>query len=75
MLLLLLQRCAYGMTTAGIGVGVKESDCGIAPGFGYETGAYYNMTIMECPIGKLLPCVTCVTRDTALCNLWLAGWL
>lgn len=74
-MLLLLQRCAYGMTTAGIGVGVKESDCGIAPGFGYETGAYYNMTIMECPIGKLLPCVTCVTRDTALCNLWLAGWL
>jgi hypothetical protein len=79
LLLLLLQRCKYGMTTAGLGAGVKESDCGIAPGFGYEAGAYYNMTIMECPIGEFFcACGACgwlrhVLASGGLCNLWLAG--
>lgn len=44
--------CTFGLTTAGVGAGVKESDCGIAPGHGYEFTAFYNTTVVECPIGK-----------------------
>lgn len=28
--------CAYGLTTAGVGAGVTEGNCGIAPGFGFD---------------------------------------
>lgn len=36
-------QCSYGLTTTAVGAGVYETDCGIAPGFGYEAGA-----IREC---------------------------
>lgn len=44
--------CGFGLTTRGPGAGVKSSDCGIAPGFGYVFGDFYNKTITKCPIGK-----------------------
>jgi hypothetical protein len=44
--------CTFGLTTAGLAAGVKQSDCGIAPGYGYEFTAFYNTTIVECPIGE-----------------------
>lgn len=51
--------CKFGLTTAGLGLGVKESDCGIAPGYGYGFTAYYNSSIVECPIGEFLTAVPC----------------
>jgi hypothetical protein len=38
--------CGYGLTTADEGSGVVATDCGIAPGFGYD-----GATIRECPLG------------------------
>lgn len=37
------KSCSYGLTTAGVGEGFVEGDCGIAPGFGYD-----GSTIREC---------------------------
>lgn len=41
--------CGYGLTTAGVGLGFVEGDCGIAPGFGYD-----GSTIRECECVRLL---------------------
>lgn len=41
--------CGYGLTTAGVGQGFVEGDCGIAPGFGYV-----GSTIRECECVRLL---------------------
>lgn len=38
--------CPRGFTTAGIGAGVTEADCGVAAGWGNVNG-----TILPCPIG------------------------
>jgi hypothetical protein len=47
----LCKQCPYGYTTMGVGMGVNQSSCGIAPGFGFvaSVGA-----VVPCPIGEFL---------------------
>jgi hypothetical protein len=40
-------QCGYGLTTAAAGAGVRFSDCGTAPGFGWNGTA-----IVQCPKGE-----------------------
>jgi hypothetical protein len=80
--------CSYGLTTAAVGAGVVEGDCGIAPGFGYD-----GATIRECPIGaynndtidsnRQAACTACTTGTTTQstgssspdqCNLCAIGY-
>jgi len=44
--------CGFGLTTLGPGLGVRESSCGIAPGHGWGMTQYFNMSIIQCPVGE-----------------------
>jgi hypothetical protein len=41
--------CGSGLTTTALGAGVRSTDCGIAPGFGF-----HDSVIVSCPVGKSL---------------------
>jgi hypothetical protein len=67
--------CPFGFTTANVGAGYTQADCGIAAGYGWynQTGMIANASV-PCPIGTfnnvtwagaaLNPCTTCPTGLT-----------
>ena len=53
------KACGYGLTTAAVGAGKKEADCGLAAGFGNNGG-----TVGPCPAGVFL---LLEVTDTSIC--------
>lgn len=52
-------RCpVVGTTTAGVGAGVTAADCGVAAGYGSDSGS-----IAPCAVGQLLMLVVLVVVD------------